>query len=240
MARPPHNSGKGKSILTLLGNVRNLRLGIFVAAALGKAAIIALDPPQLLSGKWLIIPAPYLISLTLLDKAFSAVILLELIRVIFGSTLSWSNKKHFVVAACVFAVLAVGQVTILLLKKGIEYYNYGWSLSDKEQYAAALPYLDIAVGLNPKDAYAYCERAYVYRRLHRFEEAIADSDRAIEINPRLSKAYEGRAYAYYHICELERATEDWKRAIVLDPNREKSLDPCLKAASEASESCTEP
>lgn len=76
-----------------------------------------------------------------------------------------------------------------------------------------------AAQLNPKDAYAYLERAAVYVRKRDADSAIADYGQVLALHPDNADAYIGRGFAYDLKGEPDRAIADCNRAIEISPER---------------------
>jgi serine/threonine protein kinase/tetratricopeptide (TPR) repeat protein len=69
----------------------------------------------------------------------------------------------------------------------------------------------------PKNASAYFQRAYAYKQLKRYEEALADYSKAIELAPEYLQAWNDRGIVYSGFRQWEEAIADFSRAIELDP-----------------------
>ena len=83
----------------------------------------------------------------------------------------------------------------------------------------AIPYIDQAIKLSPKEASDYVDRGHAHYRLQNYKQAIADYDHAIALDPSHTDAYTDRGTAFYAIEEYQRAVEDYNRAIDLDINK---------------------
>ena len=70
--------------------------------------------------------------------------------------------------------------------------TYIYQLND---YDRALADLDIALKLDPNDAYSYSLRAYAWYMKKDYKRAIADSDAAIKLDPKDPDNYKLRADA---------------------------------------------
>jgi esterase/lipase superfamily enzyme/tetratricopeptide (TPR) repeat protein len=76
----------------------------------------------------------------------------------------------------------------------------------------AISDVDAAIGLNPKDAESYVEKASIFRLKGDPETALTEIVKAIEINPQLARAFEERARIYQLMGERDRAADDEKTA----------------------------
>jgi tetratricopeptide (TPR) repeat protein len=74
-----------------------------------------------------------------------------------------------------------------------------------------------ALRLDPKNATAYSNRAYVYSGKGDTDRAIADLTEAIRLDPKFVKAYSNRGVAYSGKGDTDRAIADYNEAIRLDP-----------------------
>ncbi len=80
-----------------------------------------------------------------------------------------------------------------------------------EDYASALR-------LNPRDTYAYCNRAITLTRLHRYAEALSDVNRALALDPNYADAYRERGIDRYEQGDYSAALADLNHAISLAPD----------------------
>lgn len=76
----------------------------------------------------------------------------------------------------------------------------------------AIADVDAAIGLNPKDAESYVEKASIFRLKGDPETALAEIVKAIEIDPQLARAFEERARIYQLMGERDRVAGDEKAA----------------------------
>ncbi len=76
----------------------------------------------------------------------------------------------------------------------------------------AIADVDAAIGLNPKDAESYVEKASIFRLKGDPETALAEIVKAIEIDPQLARAFEERARIYQLMGERDRVADDEKTA----------------------------
>jgi tetratricopeptide (TPR) repeat protein len=104
----------------------------------------------------------------------------------------------------------------------IVYYNRAAGHDAKQELGAALADYTKAIELAPGDAEMHAVRGWVYQRLGRRDDALADYGRAIALNPDGDQAY--MLDAYFRRSELyeqkglyDRALADLDREIVLKP-----------------------
>ena len=74
-----------------------------------------------------------------------------------------------------------------------------------------------AIGLDPKNAFAFFNRGIAYRNKGDNDRAIADYNEAIRLNPKYGPAFNYRGFAYWKKGENDRAIADYSEAIRLDP-----------------------
>ena len=82
---------------------------------------------------------------------------------------------------------------------------------------AALVYIDAFIKTQPENAAALAERALVYGKLEKYDEALQDANRAIAIAPGLAVAYANRAAIYILTKKYEDAYNDSNKALSLNP-----------------------
>jgi tetratricopeptide (TPR) repeat protein len=81
----------------------------------------------------------------------------------------------------------------------------------------ALDYLNKAIHIDPKYAFAYNNRGLAYRDLGKHHRAIEDFNQAIRLDTRDASFYNGRGLAYAGLGLYQRAIEDHNQAIRIDP-----------------------
>ena len=200
----------GNDWLRRVGKLRAILTG---SALLVWLSFVPFDPAFHIAEGPLILPFRVLLGFQAIKVLCSSAVMAECIRLFtFRWTQSLSLKRHFVIVLGL-AILIGG---IDLRSAPARYYNYGWSSSERHDYAKALRSLDIAIAYNPKYATAYAERAYVHRRMGDYGEALADSNRAIELRPNDPSAYVSRGQSYYHLGDYRRAIKEFEKAKSLD------------------------
>src|SRR5271166_5902962 len=98
-----------------------------------------------------------------------------------------------------------------------DFYTRGDTHIERGEYDQALAVYTEAIRLNPNDAMAFNERAFVYDKKGDYDRAIADSTEAIRLNPKFAKAFNNRGFAYKNKGDYERAIADYTEAIRLNP-----------------------
>ena len=88
---------------------------------------------------------------------------------------------------------------------------------DSEQYEKALELYSKMVNLEPENAVAYCNRAYIFSQLGQDEKAIEDYSRAIELDPNDADFFCGRGRVYNKLGKPMKAIEDYEKAIQINP-----------------------
>lgn len=84
----------------------------------------------------------------------------------------------------------------------------------------ALKDMNTVVKLNPKSPKAYAGRAYVFKKLERFKDALEDYSKAISLNPQKEekeKYYLERGDVYLELNDYKKAFDDYNRVIKKNP-----------------------
>ena len=87
----------------------------------------------------------------------------------------------------------------------------------EKDYNRAIFNFNMAIKLNPEDAYAYLFRGIAYAALKDYDKAIENYSKAIELNPEYAYAYCFRGHAYVDLKDYDKAIEDYSKVIELDP-----------------------
>ncbi|MFO0903891.1 MAG: protein kinase [Pirellulales bacterium] len=90
-------------------------------------------------------------------------------------------------------------------------FRAGDSLFHQGKFELALPLLDAALRLNPKNAEALDHRGQVHLNQGKFAEALADLDEAIRVGPAYSQSFWHRAYGRMRIGDVDAAKRDIQR-----------------------------
>ena len=88
--------------------------------------------------------------------------------------------------------------------------------SQKDYQAAVKFYTECINALIIADG-CYKGRADAYRKLEKYDLALADYDIAVELSPTSAQNYTNRGLNYFHQKNYEAAIKDYNRAIELDP-----------------------
>ncbi len=87
-----------------------------------------------------------------------------------------------------------------------------------EIIAACTVLIESQGGSGDDRAQVYLQRGSMYRRLDKFELAVADFSQSIRYAPKSADAYTGRGNAYRGLKQLDLSIADHSEAIRLDPN----------------------
>lgn len=113
---------------------------------------------------------------------------------------------------------AVANANNTLRHRAATYINRGIVLMHRDQLGAALEDFDEAMELEPELGDIYTNRAALFIRMGRYDEAVLMADRALALNTeRPQSALFNRAVAYENLGEVKKAYLDFKRAAELDP-----------------------
>jgi tetratricopeptide (TPR) repeat protein len=95
--------------------------------------------------------------------------------------------------------------------------NRGISYKNKGEFDRALPDLNEAIRLNPKDGLFFNNRGGAYFGKNDFDAVIRDLDEAIRLGVRNAAVYDGRGTALLHKRAYDRALRDFDAALRVDP-----------------------
>ena len=103
----------------------------------------------------------------------------------------------------------------------------GWSLLakkyiDKAQYKKALKAIDFAIAIDDKFIGAYYDKAYIFSKLRRYEEALIFYKLTLQIADPTAFTYYHIARIYQRMNDVRNATEYYLEAINEDPGHYKS------------------
>lgn len=103
-----------------------------------------------------------------------------------------------------------------------EFFIKAYKLTDEAKYDEAMDNYTTAIGINPKFAEAYMNRAQVRFQLapekRKFSEIINDCNKAIQLNPKLGIAYYNRGLAEMLDGDYDLALNDFDLGLKLDPS----------------------
>ena len=92
------------------------------------------------------------------------------------------------------------------------YFNRGKYLTSIKRYQEALADIQMAVKLNPDEAYYHFGLAVGYMNMARYPEAIPEFNKAIEMEPQFVRAYYGRGLAGLEIGNKTAALADFEKS----------------------------
>jgi tetratricopeptide (TPR) repeat protein len=98
-------------------------------------------------------------------------------------------------------------------------YYYGKLYLFKGDNSIAIQYYSNAILQNPKDPFAYDERAVAKALLNDFNGAIADENIAIYIDSTKEYFYSDRGFARLKLKEYNEAIKDFNASLKLEPNQ---------------------
>lgn len=108
------------------------------------------------------------------------------------------------------------------------YVGRGSSYLSKLSLGKAMADFDMAIQLNPQDAWAYFYRGVAYFAKLQSDHALPEFTRAIELDPTLAAAYHLRAGIYQEKGNKQLAIADYQRALQLDPQNSYDLNQLLR------------
>jgi tetratricopeptide (TPR) repeat protein len=86
-----------------------------------------------------------------------------------------------------------------------------------KEYPRALADYDLALELDPQNAWAFAGRGETYRLLKDYEKALQDFERALALHPKDGWAHGHRGMTYVALKDYEKALPDFSRSIELTP-----------------------
>ncbi len=95
------------------------------------------------------------------------------------------------------------------------YNNIGVGYLDLNDPEQAIPFLDLAIEIDPEYARAYYNRAIGYFDMGDYEQSVVDNTRAIEIDPEYRSAYINRSDSYDELGDFENALADMEMVFTL-------------------------
>ncbi|MCC6473045.1 MAG: tetratricopeptide repeat protein [Burkholderiales bacterium] len=101
--------------------------------------------------------------------------------------------------------------------------NRAVALMHLGRYTEALPDLEQAIRLNPRNAHAWINRATVRSNFGQMQGALADADEALRLDPRFGEGYAERCSLRMKAGRDGEALEDCNRALELSPSYPPAL-----------------
>lgn len=95
--------------------------------------------------------------------------------------------------------------------------SYAYFINEEDERGKSDAEVALHLLKNPLTAEDYETRCHSYRRLEKYDEAIADCTRAIKLNPKFVWAYYNRGSVYGVKKDYDRAISDLSKAIEIDP-----------------------
>jgi len=87
-----------------------------------------------------------------------------------------------------------------------------------EDYKKSADLIAKAITINPKDAEAYNNQAFVLKKINRLEDAVESLNQAIKIKPDFIEAYNGLGHLLVELNQLDAALKNFDKAIEINPN----------------------
>lgn len=114
---------------------------------------------------------------------------------------------------CLLCSTALGQrdAASEQCRLGIDFYNQG-------EFEQAIAKFSAAIAINPKDAFAFKCRSFVWSAKGENGKALADINEAIVLDPKDGLAYFSRGNLWRNEGESDKALADYNEAIALSPD----------------------
>ncbi|CAN5201734.1 hypothetical protein BH10CYA1_BH10CYA1_49160 [soil metagenome] len=106
------------------------------------------------------------------------------------------------------------------IEEAIKCTEMGKKLIDSELQLKAVPWLNRAIALNPKDATAYFLLSRTDAWVNNFQKAVLDLNTAIKLKPDYADAYGDRGHAYVAVKLYPKAYADFEKAFMLNKDTE--------------------
>ena len=87
-----------------------------------------------------------------------------------------------------------------------------------EDYKKSADLIAKAITINPKNAEAYNNQAFVLKKINRLEDAVESLNQAIKIKPDFIEAYNGLGHLLVELNQLDAALKNFDKAIEINPN----------------------
>jgi tetratricopeptide (TPR) repeat protein len=107
------------------------------------------------------------------------------------------------------------------------YYYIGLLYNKKNQYEAALHYLDSSLALEPNDLLTRKNKTLALVNLKRNSEVLAQCDSILQLDSKYAKAYAYKGFAYADMGDYPKAIENFEKAVELDPKDSESINRLL-------------
>ena len=104
------------------------------------------------------------------------------------------------------------------LETTAEYLDRGISLSEQDEFGAAIEAYTQAIKVDPANALAYYNRGLAFYHLRNQDAALADFSKTIEIRPDVAIPYRKRGLVYLYLKDYQAALVDFERAAQLTPD----------------------
>lgn len=104
-----------------------------------------------------------------------------------------------------------------------DYYESGYTFSQKEKFDSAIICFDNALKLDRNDRQSYNQRGFAYTKLDKYHEAIADLEQALNMAPD-KWSFNQRGWARFKVGMLEEAVADFDKALSIDPEYTTALE----------------
>lgn len=101
---------------------------------------------------------------------------------------------------------------------GIQYNQQGNILTNNKKYDEAISNFNMAIKLEPANAFYLCDRGRAYWLKGQNSEAMADFNKAIELDPKYSGAYFYRGAVYMKDENIDKAIMEFNMAIKIAPD----------------------
>jgi tetratricopeptide (TPR) repeat protein len=103
-----------------------------------------------------------------------------------------------------------------------EYVKYGEDMANSNHLDKAIECFDKAIGLNPKNDFAWGDRGLILDKQGKTEESLASFSKALEINPKNAITWHNKGLVLIRCSRLKEAIECFDKAIENKENYAKA------------------
>jgi tetratricopeptide (TPR) repeat protein len=135
-----------------------------------------------------------------------------------GMAFSFRNKEGDHDKAIADFTTAMKRTLTNLTEKDEPYRLRGTEYGQIGDFVHAIEDLNIAISINPNNAFTFNNRGLAYCEKGNYEHAISDFTKALSINPSFVPAYSNRGRVYYNMKKYESAINDYNKALSINPN----------------------
>ena len=135
------------------------------------------------------------------------------------------HKQKIILSIKQFFLLAIFLSLVFVLKAQDENLTYSNALAracvekadkfvEKENFAAALRWMNKAIKRNPNQAELYYNRGVIYRLTGNYDLALSDFNQTIKLRPDIGRAWLNKGMSHHELKQYEEAIDSYKEAAI--------------------------